>query len=167
LARNDADEKRALLHPRQAEEARNSLFNVIAQPLNPHWHRRSWSMDCFVAFAPRNDAERRPIQMSNSDEDMSPRSRGAVRRALRQFPPSRKKRRRESRVRAAPAVSCAKVRKKRTRAYRFSGGNPAFPARWLRLIPPLVSAKSARMCERAVDRQPPVAGSEPVRARRP
>ena len=38
--------------------------------------------------------------------------------------------RRESRVRAAPAVSCAQMQKKRTRAYRFSGGNPAFPAQW-------------------------------------
>ena len=32
---------------------------------------------------------------------------------------------------ALPAVSCAKLHKeKRTRAYRFSGGNPAFPAQW-------------------------------------
>ena len=31
----------------------------------------------------------------------------------------------------------------------------------------LVSAKSGRMCERAVLVKPPVAGSEPVRARRP
>ena len=39
--------------------------------------------------------------------------------------------RREYRVHAAPAVSCATVHKrKRTRAYRFSGGNPAFPAQW-------------------------------------
>ena len=36
--------------------------------------------------------------------------------------------RREDRVRAAPAVSRAKVAKKRTRAYRFSGSSPAFPA---------------------------------------
>src|SRR5450631_3879196 len=45
--------------------------------------------------------------------------------------------RREHRVRAAPAVSCANsAQKKRTRAYRFSGGNPAFPAQWFsRLIP--------------------------------
>jgi hypothetical protein len=35
-------------------------------------------------------------------------------------------------ARAAPAVSCAKMhKKKRTRAYRFSGGTPAFPAQWL------------------------------------
>ena len=32
-------------------------------------------------------------------------------------------------MRAAPAVSCARLHKeKRTRAYRFSGGSPAFPA---------------------------------------
>src|SRR5207302_3045869 len=38
---------------------------------------------------------------------------------------------RECRVHAAPAVSCAVVHKEmRTRAYRFSGGNPAFPAQW-------------------------------------
>ena len=39
--------------------------------------------------------------------------------------------RRESRVHAAPAVSCAMCAKKRTRAYRSSGGIPAFPARWV------------------------------------
>src|ERR1700688_2749243 len=39
--------------------------------------------------------------------------------------------RRESRMRAAPSVSSAKENRKRTRAYRFSGGNPAFPARWV------------------------------------
>jgi hypothetical protein len=40
--------------------------------------------------------------------------------------------RREDRVRAAPAVSCAIcASKKRTRAYRSSGSIPAFPAQWL------------------------------------
>ena len=35
-------------------------------------------------------------------------------------------------MRAAPAVSCAKLcERRRTRAYRFSGGTPAFPAQWL------------------------------------
>ena len=38
---------------------------------------------------------------------------------------------RECRMRAAPAVSRAMGRTKRTRAYRFSGGTPAFPAQWL------------------------------------
>ena len=39
--------------------------------------------------------------------------------------------RREDRVRAAPAVSRALRRRTRTRAYRFSGEHPAFPAQWL------------------------------------
>jgi hypothetical protein len=38
---------------------------------------------------------------------------------------------RECRMRAAPAVSRAMGRRKRTRAYRFSGGTPTFPAQWL------------------------------------
>jgi hypothetical protein len=50
--------------------------------------------------------------------------------AWRRFSPERGSR--ECRMHAAPAVSraiCAK--QMRTRAYRFSGGNPAFPAQWL------------------------------------
>jgi hypothetical protein len=40
--------------------------------------------------------------------------------------------RREDRVRAAPAVSRAVcIKKCCTRAYRFSGEHPAFPAQWL------------------------------------
>jgi hypothetical protein len=62
----------------------------------------------------------------------------AFARVLQNYSPQKRGRsatlkggRREDRVRAAPAVSCANRRiKKRTRAYRFSGGNPAFPARW-------------------------------------
>ena len=50
----------------------------------------------------------------------------AVRSAL-----SLERGRRESRVHAAPAVPCAMGREWRTRAYKCSGGTPAFPARWL------------------------------------
>ena len=48
-------------------------------------------------------------------------------------------------------------------------GSPGIPARdgFNGFLRALVSRKSARMCERAVVPQPPVAGSEPVRARRP
>ena len=46
------------------------------------------------------------------------------------FRPLKLRGRREDRVRAAPAVSCANCTKKRTRAYRFSGNTPAFPAQW-------------------------------------
>ena len=44
---------------------------------------------------------------------------------------SPKRGRREHRVRAAPAVSCAIRMKKRTRAYRYSRSSPAFPAQWV------------------------------------
>ena len=47
------------------------------------------------------------------------------------FAPSENRGRREDRVRAAPAVSCATCTRTRTRAYRFSGEHPAFPAQWL------------------------------------
>jgi len=53
-----------------------------------------------------------------------------VARALR-FAFPQKRGSRECRMRAAPAVSCANMcERKRTRAYRFSGGNPTFPAQW-------------------------------------
>jgi hypothetical protein len=46
--------------------------------------------------------------------------------------PLRERGRREDRVRAAPVVSRADCTKtKCTRAYRFSGNTPAFPAQWL------------------------------------
>src|SRR5665213_1545423 len=48
------------------------------------------------------------------------------------FAPSSRRGRMEDRVRAAPAVSCAMcIKEMRTRAYRFSGSSPAFPAQWL------------------------------------
>ena len=50
--------------------------------------------------------------------------------AWRRFSPEERGSR-ECRMHAAPAVSCAMGRRKRTRAYRFSGGTPAFPAQWL------------------------------------
>ena len=53
------------------------------------------------------------IQLSNSDEGASPRSRGVKRPSFANFPPSFISRgRRESRVRAAPAVSCANCARK-------------------------------------------------------
>ena len=45
--------------------------------------------------------------------------------------PPQNRGRREDRVRAAPAVSRARcTEQERTRAYRFSGNTPAFPAQW-------------------------------------
>src|SRR6266853_5183675 len=71
--------------------------------------------------------------------DMHPRSRGAVRpRFCKSFA------QRYQRAQGMPGARCTgglacKIAKKRTRAYRFSGGNPAFPAQWfyglLRALP--------------------------------
>jgi hypothetical protein len=53
-------------------------------------------------------------------------------RALRRLPPSTN----NKRAQGKPGVRCTRglvcnMHKKRTRAYRFSGGNPAFPAQWV------------------------------------
>ena len=74
-----------------------------------------------------------PISISNSERTCVRilAARGA--RALRNFSPSKDGGRRESRVRAAPAVPRAIViGRSGTRAYRFSGGIPAFPAQWFK-----------------------------------
>ena len=56
-------------------------------------------------------------------------SRGRIARGFRRNAAPQPGGSRECRVRAAPAVSCARLHKeKRTGAYRFSGGSPAFPA---------------------------------------
>ena len=59
-------------------------------------------------------------------------SRHVLPEACLKLPAISNRRRREDRVRAAPAVSCAVAHSKRfTRAYRFGGSIPAFPAQWL------------------------------------
>jgi hypothetical protein len=71
------------------------------------------------------------IELAMSPADRSPRSRGAMRPSfVHNCLAPEIGGRRECRVRAAPAVSCARWKRKRTRAYRFSGGNPTFPAQW-------------------------------------
>ena len=63
-------------------------------------------MDCFASLA--MTGARLPIQLSNSDEDVRPHSRGAIRPSFASHSALVKRRgRREDRVRAAPAVSCA------------------------------------------------------------
>ena len=73
--------------------------------------------------------------------DTPSRSRGSIRPSFSfHVPPSPIRGRRESRMRAAPAVSRARLHEEmRTRAYRFSGEHPTFPAQWfyglLRALP--------------------------------
>ena len=79
-------------------------------------------------------------------------SRGAVRPSCAwSLGPPESRGRREDRVRAAPAVSCAIAHlKTRTRAYRFSGSIPAFPAQWLYgLLRALPSERLFCHCRRA------------------
>ena len=97
---------------------------------------RCWTLDELAARANASRASRLALiydSIVKQREDVRPRSRGAISPELCVVvPPFKTRGRREDRVRAAPAVPCALVvGKKCTRAYRFSGGNPAFPARWL------------------------------------
>ena len=75
-------------------------------------------------------AFRRDDVTGDRDSHNSAFSRTAFARVLQIIRPKNRGRR-EDRVRAAPAVSRANADcKKRTRAYRFSGSSPAFPAQW-------------------------------------
>src|SRR5258705_9703728 len=95
-------------------------------------------MDCFASLA----------MTANTPS----RSRGSIcPRLAIEFPYPPVRGRRECRVRAAPAVSCAKVCKKAHTSIQVQRRHPTFPAQWFYgLYRALVSAKSARMCERAV-----------------
>jgi hypothetical protein len=51
-------------------------------------------------------------------------------RALLRFSPSNKRAQGKPDARCTRGLACDCYWQKRTRAYRFSGGNPAFPAQW-------------------------------------
>src|SRR3984885_14817910 len=78
-------------------------------------------------------APRAQLRTRRGRRDIGPHSRDSILSESFNFVRASSNRgRREDRVRAAPAVSCALMhRKMRTRAYRFSGNTPAFPAQWL------------------------------------
>src|SRR5450756_1122197 len=81
--------------------------------------RQERKVDCFVASAPRNDALRHTFAFPRRDPP----------EVCKEISlPSPKRGRRESRMRAAPAVSCAKLCKKH--AHEHTG-----PAEAIRLSP--------------------------------
>ena len=83
------------------------------------------------AFAGTTCGESR-IQLSNSDADATPHSRGAnSTRALIHFVPSKTEGAGKTGCTLHPRSRVQSAQKKRTRAYRFSGNTPAFPAQWL------------------------------------
>jgi hypothetical protein len=81
-------------------------------------------MDCLASLA-----------MTWLSLNTTPRSRGAMRPRFLKIIRPEVRGRRECRVLAAPAVSCAKMCKERTRAYRYRRGHPDIPcAMVLRLM---------------------------------
>jgi hypothetical protein len=65
-------------------------------------------------------------------EDVRPHSRGAMRPSFASIGTLDKKRAQgKPGARCTRGLVCKKTIEKRTRAYRFSGGNPAFPAQWV------------------------------------
>jgi hypothetical protein len=76
---------------------------------------------------------------TTAENDVRPHSRGTVCPRFANTVPREKREQGMPGARCTRGLVCKFVRKKRTRAYRFSGGNPAFPARWfyglLRALP--------------------------------
>ena len=124
----------------------SSLRVKRSNPLPQQKRKRSWIASSFAlratadavvasAFALRASADKSLLAMRllrhvESRRDFTISRRDAPEPCF-DFHPRETRGRRESRVRAAPAVSRAMLLGKRTRAYRFSGGNPAFPAQWV------------------------------------
>jgi hypothetical protein len=114
----------------RGEPLLNTRKPAAVQPvaqIRPRFRLRSASYGGRAACPGRHGCEL-PIQLSNGEMMCVRIVAARCARALRRWPPSiRTRGRRESRMRAASAVSCANMHKKRTRAYRFSGGQSGFP----------------------------------------
>ena len=87
------------------------------------------SFETLASQAPQDEVG---LRLQICKTNTPPRSRGAICPSFAyRSRPLKIRGRREDRVRAAPAVSCASAQEVRTRAYRSSGEHPAFPAQWL------------------------------------
>ena len=98
-------------------------------------------MDCFVAFAPRNDEKYK---------DTLSRSRGAMRpgfaKSLAKILGPKNRGRRESRVPGAPAAPCA-TKKHRGRSHRFAG-TPGLPCAMVLTVSFVLSPVTGLCCHR-------------------
>jgi hypothetical protein len=100
------------------------LFRVIASASETIHRAATRKNGLLRRYAPRNDFDRSEHDFLFSRRDAP----GVLLETL----PSEIRGRRENRMRAAPAVSRAMcIKECCTRAYRFSGEPPAFPAQWL------------------------------------
>jgi hypothetical protein len=89
-------------------------------------------MDCFVAKAPRNDGVGFWFTCQTARGCVSAFSRHVLPEACGSFRPLEKKRAQgKPGARCTRGLVCKLCKEMRTRAYRSSGGIPAFPARWL------------------------------------
>ena len=89
-------------------------------------------MDCFVAIAPRNDGVRFRIHISSSERMCVRDPAARCARVLLEIPALEKKRAQgRPGARCTRGLACGLHKTKCTRAYRFSGNTPAFPAQWL------------------------------------
>src|SRR3981081_827439 len=107
--------------------------NAGLLPPSPCGLRRTQSSQVLpyanAAFVAGNDVVRFRIKISNSRYTCHLAARFCPRFAFRC--PSKEKREQECRMRAAPAVSCAKWKRKAHTSIQGSGGDPTFPAQWL------------------------------------
>ena len=94
--------------------------SLRAQRSNPS-SRAKGAMDCFVARAPRNDVQRDAFAFSRHDSPEVFISLSLAKQREQGMPGAR----------CTRGLVCKMHKEMRTRAYRFSGGNPAFPAQWL------------------------------------
>ena len=103
--------------PRDAGLNKSTEPSLRAKRSNPFFLRSGY-MDCFASLA--------------MTVDTVSRSRGALRpRFAGNSSPSPNRGRRECRMRAAPAVSCAMGRRSAHMSIQGSGEHPTFPAQWL------------------------------------
>jgi hypothetical protein len=91
---------------------------------------RKEALDCFVARAPRNDVERSRYNSAFSRQHPPEFCKfiGPQKERAQCDPQERAQGRPGARCTRGPV--CKSSKQKRTRAYRFSGSSPAFPAQW-------------------------------------
>ena len=112
------------------------------------------------------------IQLSNSERVHVRILAARCARALRRLPPSRNKRAQgKPDARCTRGLACNCYWQKRTRAYRFSGGNPAFPAQWFyglfRALPGEPSSFATVTSQISPQSLAPASGARTTRLHRP
>src|SRR6267378_4172691 len=93
-------------------------------------------------------------------------------RALLRFsPPGNKRAQGKPDARCTRGLACKMHKQKRTRAYRFSGGNPAFPAQWFyglfRALPGEPSSFATVTSQISPQSLAPASGARTTRLHRP